>query len=68
MYKGPVLVFSDETCLWDVTGSASLTSKHFGPIITKAENINLCLLGCGHRMHLVHPDLGSSLQESGINI
>ncbi|NKB44067.1 MAG: hypothetical protein GKS03_07270 [Alphaproteobacteria bacterium] len=66
--SGPVLVFSDESSLWKAAAPASLKPEDFAPVLERASELDLCLLGCGSRMSPVTAAVRQSLKEAGVSI
>jgi uncharacterized protein len=48
---GPIFVFADETLQWSGAAPDSLIPESFNPVIEKADDLDLCLLGSGSRMN-----------------
>lgn len=67
-YEGPVLVFFQETVTWSAVMPDQLTLEHFQPIVDRAADVDLCLLGCGDRMQPVASDIKTHLKSHGIGI
>ena len=67
-YGGPILVFADETLQWNVAAPDSLIPESFNPVIEKADDLDLCLLGCGSRMNPISSELRTWLKGYGIGI
>lgn len=67
-HEGSVLVFPQEILSWDLSDIAALSVESLTPVIERASDIEVLLLGCGAQMALVPSALRSTLRESGIVI
>lgn len=68
-YQGPVLVAPEETLPWDAVSSvADLTIEHFKPLLDRAGEIDVLLLGTGATMQFVDPALRAVLSSQGLPI
>ncbi|MDF1721869.1 MAG: MTH938/NDUFAF3 family protein [Minwuia sp.] len=65
-HDGSVLVFPVETLAWPVGSISDLTSVHLQPILDRAADIEVLLLGCGASIAFLKPDLRALLKEQGI--
>lgn len=64
-----VLVFPDETLKWQgVDKFENLTLKNFGPLIQKAEEIDVLLLGVGNKMQFFDPKMKAALSAKGLAV
>ena len=68
VFAGPVLVFSQESLPWQAESSESLKSEYFSPVLERAGECDICLLGCGSRMTPVAAVVRQILKEAGIGI
>lgn len=68
IHDGPILVFSEETLRWDVTAFEQLSAERLAPVVARAEQTDILLLGCGARAEFVAPDIRDALKSVGIVI
>ena len=68
VHEGSVLVFPDRTVPWPVTAFSEITLESLDPVRDAAGNVDLLLLGCGHRTELVTRALQHPLREAGVVI
>lgn len=66
LHEGSVLVFPQQTLAWPVASMAELGTEDFAPIISRAAEIELLLLGCGPRLAMIPKDLRQQLRGQGI--
>ncbi|MFV3075673.1 Mth938-like domain-containing protein [Niveispirillum fermenti] len=66
LYESAVIVFPDQTVIWDVPGLAGLTADHFAPVATADPRPEILLLGTGARMGLLPSALRRALKEQGV--
>lgn len=66
LHEGSILVFPQATLAWPVAGMAELAVESFAPVIARAAEIELLLLGCGPRLALFPKSLRQQLREQGI--
>jgi uncharacterized protein len=69
IWRGPVLVFPDETLPWTVAAGATAVTapslENLMPVVAHG-GVQILLLGLGRRMSVVAHDLRASLRERGI--
>ena len=68
LHKGSVLVFPQEILGWDLREISALTLESLAPVIQRASDVEVLLLGCGPRMSLVPGALRKALRAAGIVI
>lgn len=68
VFSGPVLVFSQESLLWQAETAALLKPDDFAAVLDRSGALDLCLLGCGNRMTPVASIVRQTLKEAGIGI
>ena len=66
VYSSSVLVFTDCTVPWPVTGMEDLTPESLAPVREAAPPVEVLLLGVGARNVPVPAALRASLREAGI--
>jgi uncharacterized protein len=66
-FTGPVLIFPDETRVWDIAGIADLGLENLRPAAEHG-GVEILLLGTGKRMLLIPKELRSALRAVGIVI
>jgi uncharacterized protein len=64
--EGSVLVFPTETLAWPVTAMADLSAETFHPVLERAAEVEVLLLGCGASIAFLKHDLRALLKEQGI--
>lgn len=64
--EGSVLVFPTETLAWPVTAMADLSAATFRPVLDRAADVEVLLLGCGASIAFLKHDLRALLKEQGI--
>ncbi len=68
-YDGAVIVSPNSTVLWEgVTDFSQLTFESFAPLIERAEEIDVLLLGAGGKMAFLDPALKNKLSMAGLPI
>jgi uncharacterized protein len=67
IWRGPVLVFPEETRPWTALEDAAVTSDSLQPVVDHG-GVQILLLGLGSRMGIVSRELRASLRQSGIVI
>lgn len=67
LHRGSILIFPDATMPWPVRDLAGVTIASLAPV-TAHGGIEILLLGCGERMHLVPPELRRELKAAGISV
>jgi len=65
-YSSSVLVFPERTLPWSVTSFADIMEASFEPVIFKASEVEILILGCGKTQAFVAPELRESLKRHGI--
>lgn len=68
LYNKPLIVFPDQALEWDVTSVEDLAVTDFQPLIDRAAQVEVVLLGCGERGVFVPPSLRTALKQHGITI
>jgi len=68
VFSGPVLVLSQESFLWTAEAPETLKPEDFAPVLERASEYDLCLLGCGRRMTPVATIVRETLKDVGIGI
>ena len=67
IWRGPVLVFPEETKPWTAAEAAAITSDSLQPVVDHG-GVQILLLGLGSRMAMISHELRTSLRQSGIVI
>jgi uncharacterized protein len=67
-FNGPIVVFSDQSYVWNVESIDTLTSEMFAPVLNRANEIDLCLLGCGQGMKRIPASIKDRFKEQGVGI
>ena len=67
IWRGPVLVFPDQTTAWTVRDAAAVTSDSLQPVIAHG-GVQILLLGLGRRAGMVTQNLRTALRQAGIVI
>jgi uncharacterized protein len=67
-FKGSILVLPGETLPWPVTAMATLRFTDFEPLLARAKDLDVCLLGCGASMTPLPRDLREALKEAGLSV
>ncbi|MGF1609254.1 MAG: Mth938-like domain-containing protein [Kiloniellales bacterium] len=66
LHQGSVLVFPQETLGWGLREISALSLQSLAPVIERANDVEVLLLGCGPHMTLVPDELRAALREAGI--
>ena len=68
VFDGPILVLTDRTVPWSVTGVADMTLESLTPIADAARDgaVDLLLVGCGARMTPPPPEIRQALRQFGV--
>lgn len=67
-YQGSVLVFPDRTVTWPVTDAAVVSEALLAPVIERASDVRVLLLGCGRGFAPIPAGLAASLRARGIGL
>ncbi len=65
-HDGSVLVFPTETLAWPVATMSDLNAGLLQPIVDRAADVEVLLIGCGPSIAFLNPDLRAMLKEHGI--
>jgi len=65
-YDGSVLVFADATMPWPVTDFDDITAEVLAPVVDRAAEIDILIVGCGARFRAPDRALFQHLADSGI--
>jgi len=65
-HEGSVLVFADATSAWPAVDFDDITADSLQPIVDRATEIDVLILGCGPRFRAPDPALTRHLAESNI--
>ncbi len=69
VYSGRAIVFPDETQNWMFDGGVKdLSIDDFEPLIAKAQDIDVVLLGCGESVHFLSVELKNALKNNGLSV
>lgn len=68
VHQTSVIVFPEETVTWPVESFAALGEGDFAPVIERAGDVEILLLGCGPRMELVPRAFRDHLRAFGVVI
>ncbi len=68
VHETSIIVFPEETVTWPVESFAGLGEGDFAPVIERAGDVEILLLGCGLRMELVPRAMRDHLRVSGVVI
>lgn len=68
VHETSIIVFPEETVAWPVENFAGLEHGDFAPVIERAGEVEILLLGCGPRMELVPRTMRDHLRGSGVVI
>lgn len=68
-YDGAIIVAPEATNPWNFKGEAAdLTLDDFAPLIAKADELDVVLLGCGASMAFLPLPLRTQLKEAGLHV
>lgn len=67
-FKGSVIVLPGETLVWPVTALETVRLDDFAPLVSRAKDIDVCLLGCGTRMLPIPREVREALKASGLTV
>lgn len=67
-YSSSVLVFPGETFAWPLNDISALTLESLQPVIERASDIDLVLIGCGTAQGFISPRLREALRRHHIVI
>ena len=68
VYEGSVIVFPERTVRWPVAGFADMTLDSLAPVTRGDADVDLLLLGCGHKMQLVTKAFRQPVRDAGVVI
>lgn len=63
---GAQIVFPNGLMAWDVAGFEDLSLDHFAPVLERAGQVDILLLGTGPRNRMVPKTLRQPLRDAGI--
>ena len=66
VFQGSVIVMPSLAIAWPVSSIAQLTVADFEPLIARAAELDVCLLGCGTHMLPLSKDVRTALKEAGL--
>jgi len=66
IHRTALIVFPDRTLAWTPPDFADLAVVDFAPVVARASEVEVLLLGCGARMLMVPRALRQALREAGI--
>jgi len=64
--EGSVLVFPTEAMVWPVRSLADLTADLLQPVLDRAAEVEVLLVGCGASIAFLNHDLRALLKDHGI--
>jgi uncharacterized protein len=67
-HEGGVIVSPDKTREWDAEEMASLTAEDFQPLIDRADEIDVLLLGTGGQFEFIENKLKNQLSDAGLPV
>lgn len=68
-YESALLVYPEETLLWNgVSSFDDLTLETFAPLIARADDLDVVLLGMGSSMKFLDPAFKNALSAKGLPI
>ena len=70
-YSGPVIVYPDFTMDWDLDLGINLETLNissFHDLLTRKDDIDVVLLGCGGQMKFMPKPLKSAFKEQGLHV
>jgi len=69
VYEHSIIVTPEKTWRWGFSGGVDdLSVGDFETLCTKAQEIDVVLLGCGSRMRFLPPKLRTALKEQGLSV
>lgn len=68
VYDGAIIVSGSATTLWGAQSSSTLDEQSFEPLIQRADEIDVVLLGSGAKMQFLDPALKKSLKDKGLSV
>lgn len=67
-YEGAVFLAPDATTPWDVKDFTTLSLESFQPLINKADEIDVLLIGTGDEFQFMDNTLKNQLSEAGLPV
>ncbi len=70
-YNHAILVTPDKTLSWgigDIANVSELEEQHFSSLISRADEIDVVLLGCGKDMAFMPAELKLTLKKAGLSV
>ena len=65
-HEGSVLVFADATVAWPVADFDGITADALAPVVARAAEVDVLIIGCGPRFRAPDPALTRHLSGSDI--
>jgi uncharacterized protein len=66
IHRTPLIVFPDRTLPWSPPAFEALSVADFAPVVERAAEVGVVLLGCGPRMLPVPRALRQAVRDAGI--
>lgn len=67
-HSGSVLIFREETVAWPVTSAAGISTEALQPILRRAAETRILVIGCGGTLVPRPIDLATTLRSAGISL
>lgn len=68
VYQGSVIVMPTLAVAWPAMSVQQLTFADFEPLIARAPELDVCLLGCGVTMSPLARDVRLALKDAGLSV
>jgi len=68
VFGGSVIVMPTASLAWSATSVSLLTVADFEPLIARASELDVCLLGCGTQMMPLTRAVREALKEAGLTV
>jgi len=68
VHEGSVIVFPERTVTWPVAAFADMTVESLAAVTHGNADVDLLLIGCGHKMQLVTKAFRQPVRDAGVVI
>lgn len=68
VFEGSVIVMPTASLVWPATSVRLLSVADFQPLIDRASELDVCLLGCGLQMTPLAREVREALKEAGLTV
>ncbi len=67
-HEGSALVFATETLAWPVAEFAALSIDSLAPVLSRADELDLVVVGTGARLQLIGQEIRDAFKAQGVGL